>query len=69
MEREYLLQKQKLHILQHSERRKDRNNAESLEKNAGYQNSTEVIERITLKERGNSMNKINVNAGLIFKKH
>ena len=67
MEREYLLQKQKLHILQHSERRKDRSSGESLEKN--HIKSTETIEKIAFRERGNSLHKIPSNAGMIYKKH
>jgi hypothetical protein len=61
MEREYLLQKQKLHILQHSERRK-----ESMEKQNPQKNS-EIIEKMVLKERGNSLSKLPT--GIIIKKY
>lgn len=70
MEREYLLQKQKLHILQQSERRKEKESSESIEKNKGnLQINNEALEKITLRERGNSLNKMVHNAGLIYKKH
>lgn len=72
MEREYLLQKQKLHILQHSERLKEKERSASIEKSAKEKTNggVEIIEKITLRERGNSMHKSNSGlAGTIYKKH
>lgn len=68
MEREYLLQKQKLHILQHSERRRE-NAANSVEKSGQntQKSSTETIEKIALRERGNSMSRFS--SGNLLKKN
>lgn len=60
MEKEYLLQKQKLNILQNSERRKERNSIENKEKSV---ETLEKLEKLTMRERGNSANRlINANA-------
>lgn len=66
MEREYLLQKQKLHILQHSERRKEKSGEPPIDKQNPLK-STETIEKMALRERGNSLSRAPV--GTIVKKH
>lgn len=73
MEREYLLQKQKLHVLQQNERRKEKERVDSLEKKSNHIKDQEIIEKITLRERANSMHRTNSNpnslVGTIIKKH